>query len=186
MAVTWSRVYPSLPLIIGLAAAARPLLSPMPVLNDPDTYLHIGAGQWIMAHMALPLRDPFSHSMSGAPWSVHEWLAEIVLAGTYDLAGWVGIVLLTVGCYAAAIAILARHVLKHAEPLTAIIVVGASVAVTLPHLLARPHVLALPLLVLWGSAVFTARDRGRRPPLWLLPCMVLWANLHGSFIFGLA
>jgi hypothetical protein len=56
----------------------------------------------------------------------------------------------------------------------------------LPHLLARPHVLALPVLVAWCGALLVARDKGRGPPWAALPLMTLWANLHGSFMFGLA
>ena len=183
---SWLQLCPSLPLIVALAAAVRPLLAQLPLLNDPDTYLHVGVGQWIIANLTLPTHDPFSHSMSGAHWSVPEWLAEVVLASAYDLAGWIGIVLLTVACYATAIAIFARYLLRYIEPLPAIIAIAASVAVTLPHLLARPHILALPLLVLWCAAIIAARDAGRRPHLFLLGCMVLWANLHASFAFGLA
>jgi hypothetical protein len=186
MIVGRRRLLPSLPIIVGLAAAARPLLAPIPLFNDPDTYLHIGAGQWIIAHLALPIRDPFSHSMSGAPWSVPEWLGEVLLAGAYDIAGWLAIILLTASCYGAAMAILTRKVLVHAEPQSTLIVMAASVAVTLPHLLARPHALALPLLVIWSGGLFTARDAGRKPSLWLLTCMIVWANLHSSFLFGLA
>ena len=59
----------------------------MALLNDPDTYLHIAAGRWMLAHAALPVHDPFSHSLAGATWVPHEWLAEIILAVVYDLAG---------------------------------------------------------------------------------------------------
>ena len=71
---------PSWPLIIGLVFFIRALAQPMALLNDPDTYLHIAAGRWMLAHAALPVHDPFSHSLAGAVWVPHEWLAEIVLA----------------------------------------------------------------------------------------------------------
>ena len=59
-------------------------------------------------------------------------------------------------------------------------------AVLMPHFLARPHVITLPLLIFWTIQLLKARRDNRTPPLWLLPVMTLWANLHGSFIFGLA
>ena len=52
-------------------------------------------------------------------------------------------------------------------------------------LLARPHLLALPLIEAWTAGLLIAGERGRVPWL-MLPLMTLWANLHGSFIFGLA
>jgi hypothetical protein len=40
--------------------------------------------------------------------------------------------------------------------------------------------------VLWSGILLAARDADRPPPFAVLPAMVLWANLHGSFLFGLA
>jgi hypothetical protein len=52
--------------------------------------------------------------------------------------------------------------------------------------LARPHVLALPVMVAWAGGLVAAADRRGAPSFWLLPLMALWANLHGGFVFGLA
>jgi hypothetical protein len=176
----------SWPCIVAVVALARPLGAGLAVLNDPDTYLHVAAGQWMIAHAALPVRDPFSHTMAGARWVPHEWLSEVVLAGVYGLTDWPGVVVLTALCFAVALALLARALLRRWEPFSALIMVGLSGALLLPHLLARPHALALPVLVAWCAALVDARDEGRAPPLLALPLMVLWANLHGSFMVGLA
>ena len=63
--------------------------------------------------------------------------------------------------------------------------VAAALALTVPHLLARPHVLALPVMVAWVGGMIAAADRRGAPSFWLLPLMMLWANLHGGFVFGL-
>lgn len=182
------RLRPALswPCIVALAALLRPLATGVAVLNDPDTYLHITAGRWMIAHRALPMHDPFSHTLAGAPWVPHEWLAEIVLAGSYGLAGWPGLVLLTSLCFAGALALLTRALLRRWEPFSALITVGLSGALLLPHLLARPHALALPVMVAWSAMLIAAADDGRPPPPKALPLMTLWANLHGSFMAGLA
>jgi hypothetical protein len=177
---------PSWPLIVGLAALARALAQPMALLNDPDTYLHITAGRWMLSRLALPVQDPFSHSQAGAVWVPHEWLAEIILALVYGAAGWSGLALLTAACFAASAAFLTRYLLRYFEPFSALIAVTLGAALVLGHLLVRPHLLALPLLVIWSGELFAARDTRSAPPVWLLPLMALWANLHGSFMFGLA
>ena len=177
---------PSWPLILGLAALVRALAQPMALLNDPDTYLHIAAGRWMLAHLALPVQDPFSHSLVGAAWVPHEWLAEIILALVYDAAGWSGLVLLAAACFAASMALLTRYLLRYFEPFSALIAVTLGAALVLGHLLVRPHLLALPLLVIWSGELFAAADARSAPPAWLLPLVALWANLHGSFMFGLA
>ena len=53
-------------------------------------------------------------------------------------------------------------------------------------MLARPHVLVFPVLVLWADAIVRAAEERRAPSLAYLPLIALWANLHGSFTLGLA
>jgi hypothetical protein len=140
----------------------------------------------MLAHFALPVHDPFSHSLAGASWVPHEWLAEIVLALAYGAGGWSGLVLLGAACFAASMALLTRFLLRYYEPFSALIAVTLGAALVLGHLLVRPHLIALPLLVIWCGELFAARDSGTAPPAWLLAVILLWANLHGSFMFGLA
>ena len=177
---------PSWPWIVGLAALLRALAVPGPLLHDPDTYMHVAAGRWMLAHGALPFHDPFSYTYAGAPWVPHEWLAEIVLGGVFDLTGWTGVVLLTAISFALAMAVLMRLLLHRGDPFLALLLMIPSFGLLLPHLLARPHILALSLMVVWCGGMIAARDEGRAPALWLLPVMALWANLHAGFMFGLA
>jgi hypothetical protein len=180
------RLPPSWPWIIGVVAMLRALASPLALLHDPDTYLHIAAGRWMLAHRALPAADPFSYTMAGAHWVAGEWLGELILAAVYAGSGWGGIVVLTAMCFGVAIGLLAWFLSKRLEPLPAVIAALAGATLVLPHLLARPHILALPLMVLWCGAVLRARDADHRLPWVLLPVMTLWANIHGSFLFGIA
>jgi hypothetical protein len=94
-------------------------------------------------------------------------------------------VLLTIICFAVSLGLLTRFLLRWAEPFSALIAVALAAALVEGHLLARPHLLALPLLVLWSGMLFAARDTGSTPPFRLLPLMALWANLHDSYMFGL-
>ncbi len=53
--------------------------------------------------------------------------------------------------------------------------------------LARPHLLTLPAAgALWTAGLVRAREKDQIPSLLLLLVIPLWANLHGSFAFGLA
>ena len=66
------------PLFAAMLAAAVTMFAP-PVLNDGDTWWHLAAGQWILAHQQVPHVDPFSYTMRGHPWQAHEWLSEVEL-----------------------------------------------------------------------------------------------------------
>jgi hypothetical protein len=183
---SWQEWLPSWPWIVGMLAMLRALASPLALLHDPDTYLHIAAGRWMLAEGGLPTADPFSFTMAGGHWTPGEWLGEAALAAVYAAVGWRGVIALTAACFGLAVGLLCRFLCRRFDPLPAVVATLAGATLVLPHLLARPHVLALPVMVLWCGALFAARDDERGPPWLVLPAMVPWANLHGSFLFGVA
>ncbi len=175
----------ALPWLVGAAVYALLLMLGQQLLNDPDSYSHIAVGRWIMAHGAVPASDPFSFSMRGAPWISFEWLSEVIYAVVYALSGWAGVVVLAAAAIALAIGLLTRFLLRELAPTPALLMVIAAVVLTAPHMLARPHVLTLPIMVAWAAALVRCMDRRAPPPYWALPLLVLWANLHGSVVLAL-
>ena len=155
------------------------------VLGDGDTWSHVATGEWIIAHGSAPHVDPFSHSMAGEPWTAHEWLSEVLLSLVFRLGGWSGVALLTGAAAALAALVVGLSAARELRgaPLIATVAIGLSLLTA--NLLARPHVLALPIAAAWGAGLITARDRGRAPPLGLAALMTAWVNMHGGFIFGL-
>ena len=170
---------------VGLIFFLTVLVVGSKVLGDPDTYWHIGAGRWIIAHEAIPTTDPFSNSVAGTAWVPHEWLSEVILAAVYRYFGWAGIILLTALLAGVALGIFAHFILKWLEPLYSFIVVAMGFMLMAPHLLARPHILAMPLMIAFAGGLVLARERQVRPSLWLLPVILIWANLHGGFVVGI-
>ena len=156
------------------------------LLGDSDTFWHIAAGKWILDQHAFPSVDIYSFTKTGAPWISTSWLAQVLYAGSYDLAGWTGPVVLAAVSIAAAFALLAYILSRRIPWAYAIVVTLAALLLSTSHLLARPHVLALPVMVAWVNGLVSASDRREAPSFWLLPLIGLWANLHGGFVFGLA
>lgn len=176
----------SLPLIMALLAYIYLLSDPQTALIDGDTYWHIAAGRWILDHGVVPAQDVFSHTMQGRAWTAHEWLSEIILSSVHQMGGWTSLVALTGLAYAATVGLLMRALLRWLEPIYAALFTALAAIMTISHALARPHMLAMPILMLWVIALVVARDENRAPRLWLIPVMTLWANLHGSFTLGIA
>ncbi|HEX2559051.1 hypothetical protein [Phenylobacterium sp.] len=176
---------PSAPWLTGLLIYATLLFAPQ-TLNDGDTYWHLAAGEWMLAHGEVLHADPFSYTFAGKPWTTHEWLSEIVMGLVFRAGGWGGVMALTAAAAALAGALVAGYLRPRLGlvPLTLTLLLG--LACLAPGLLARPHVLAFPVLAAWAIALLRARDEGRAPSLLLLPLMAVWANLHGSFVLGLA
>jgi hypothetical protein len=175
-----------LPLLSALLVYAFALAAGARLLDDPDTYSHVAVGRWIIAHAAVPHVDVFSFSMYGTPWVADEWLSEVVLAEIQAHLGWEGLVLATALAFAVTLALLARALRRSLDPPYVAIAMIAAWGLSFPHLTARPHVFALPLLVIWTEALVVARQADRAPAPWLLAVMALWANLHGGFMLGLA
>ncbi|AEI76089.1 hypothetical membrane protein [Cupriavidus necator N-1] len=155
------------------------------LLVDADTFWHIAAGKWILANHAVPATDPFSFSFHGAKWVPHEWLAEVILGASHAWLGWTGPVLVTALATAVALTMLLRFLLRYIEPLHAFAGTALAFLTLAQHLLARPHALAWPLMVIWAAQLVLAREQGKRPSLWLPVVMLAWANLHGSFLLGI-
>ena len=167
------------PIAIGAAVSFAPQ-----VLGDGDTFWHIAAGRWMIAHGAVPTTDPFSFTFVGRPWVAHEWLSEVALGAAWLAAGWSGVMLLTGLAAAALAALMGGWLLRWLSPLSAIAALALGAACVAPGVLARPHFLALPLLALWTIGLLDARARCKAPPLALALVVALWANLHSSFLIA--
>jgi hypothetical protein len=176
-------------LCIGAGIYLLVLLGGDGLLRDPDSFWHIKVGQWILDHHALPHTDIYSFTRFGQPWISTAWLSQVLFALAYAQWAWAGPVVLTAIVIACSVAIfvhwlnrLGAHLEIPHSAFLAVLAFGASA----PHLLTRPHILALPVMVIWGGMLMAAADR-KSSPSWLwLPLMALWANLHGGFVLGLA
>ena len=156
-----------------------------PILNDGDTLWQIRTGEWILDHHAIPSIDPFSYTAGDQPWVAHEWLAETAMALAWRTAGMPGIMVLAAAATGLTAAILLHHLRRFLPGIYAVMGLIVALANAAPSMLARPHLIAWPCLVLWCGGLIAARANRAAPSFWLLPLMLLWVNLHGSFMIGL-
>jgi hypothetical protein len=152
-------------------------------MRNADLWWHLASGRWIVEHGAVPRVDPFSFSAHGQRWLNTEWLGDVLFqlwtaaAGLESLVYWLwGILLLT---YLLLFLLCTR---LGATALTSFLGASLAVAASAPFFEMRPHLysLLLAVVLLW---LLLLRRR-----LWPgLPVLfVVWANLHPSFVFGLA
>jgi hypothetical protein len=177
--------YPGPNVLVLTAAVYGMFLFAGRVLADGDTYWHIAAGNWMLAHRTVPHEDPFAFTTAGLTWVPHEWLGEIAMALAFRLGGWVGVVMLTAAAAALAIGMMARHLERWVDPLPAYALLMLTVLTLMPTMLARPHILALPVMEFWAARLIIARAEKQPPPFSLVLLMLLWTNLHGGFMIGL-
>jgi hypothetical protein len=171
------------PILVAAATFAIVAFTPA-LFNDGDTYWHIAAGLRMIADRAVLVRDPFSYTFANAPWNAHEWLSEVLMAGAWRASGWGGVALLFAAAAGLSAGLLAWHLGRWYATFSQLAILILCLACTAGSLLARPHLLALPLLELWTAGLVIARSQRRAPSWFLLPVMTLWANMHGGFVFG--
>jgi len=156
------------------------------LLNDGDTGYHIRAGEFILDSFTVPRYDMFSFISPALPWTAHEWLAEIIMALVHRAGGLTGVVvffaLLIAGTFHLYFKTLRR---ENGNIYIAILLMIMVIATSKIHLLARPHIFSLTIMVAWYFLLdsYQYQDRDR---LYILPfIMLLWVNLHGGYVVGL-
>jgi hypothetical protein len=157
------------------------------ISRDGDLGWHIATGQIILDTGSIPTQDLFSYTMRGQPFVPHEWLAEVIFALSYRLAGFDGVALVVAGVIGATFAGLALVMLRRGvNPLIVLPLVGLGLLASVAHWAARPHAFTFLFTLLWATVLEEHRRAaiGWRGLLILLPLMLVWANIHGAFIIG--
>jgi hypothetical protein len=161
-------------------ATARPL-------SDPDVYWHLASARWMVEHGELLTRDPFSHTELGTPYSVGEWLGQLVWYAAYRLDGWHGIVVLR-GLVVALTSFCLTLVtlLAQPRPAFAILPIGLGLFVSGPMWTERPHLFTFALASLFFLVLFAQHQGRAGRAIWALPPLsLLWSNLHGGYPVGI-
>jgi putative flippase GtrA len=154
------------------------------VLGDPDTPWHVATGRLVWDSMAMPHADTWSHTFAGQPWIARDWLSQVLLYLGFLAAGWPGTALVAWLAVALSLVITGRVLMQHASPLMVLCMGWMAFTTLHVTILARPHIVALPVLALWTAWLVQAASTTRRPPWLALGMMVLWSNLHAGFTIG--
>jgi hypothetical protein len=154
--------------------------------NDDDGYWHIKVGEWIVAHKDVPKTGIFSYTAANLPWVSHEWFSALLMYLVYSLAGWNGLILWVALSIVTTTLLLLNFLLKRTNANTSLIYVLLAYLLLSPHIVPRPHLFALPILIFWTIQLVEASDSKKTPPLALALLMTLWSNMHGGFLIGLA
>lgn len=165
-------------LLLLLVVGVKIGLSP---LQDNSFLTHLATGRLIFDRGGVPSVDPYSFTAHGDPWTVQSWGASVLYAGAERTVGLVGIRVIN----AAVIVALIGALWALAKPTASL--VGRAITVGLVVCMGTGLWVERPLLFgALGLALVLLAAEDRLDPRWLVPVMWLWANVHGSFPFGLA
>jgi hypothetical protein len=147
---------------------------------DPDFWLHLAAGQRMIADGAVIGRNLFSFTHPDHPWINVYWLWQLALAGCWSLAGAWGATLwrLALTFALAALVLSGLGARRPARGVGAFIVLLTGWLVMSPRLSDRPELASFVFL----AATLTLLRSGRL--WWCVPVQVVWANTQGYFYWG--
>ncbi len=175
----------------GTARAVRALVLPLFValvastlvirIADPDTFVHVAVGRWMLAHRAVPTHDPFSFASAG-PVRYVEVLADASFALVTALGGFVGLQLFHAALGAACLGLVVAR--SRGTSASRALVAALVLAASFSAMALKPQVFSYLLfagILLW---IDRAPSRDPRRLLGLPLLFVLWANLHRGGVFG--
>jgi hypothetical protein len=185
------RALPGLPSLTSLAFLAPVVLlywqvgGPSALLTDPNTGVHVRAGEWILSHHAMPLEDLFSFTLAGRAWCDWEWLTDVLYALLFRVPGLSAIVAFHLALLCLVSVILYRTARLRVGPTMAFAVTCLVMATTTIHWLARPHLFTWLFLAVFCFLLERAAVTGDFRRLFALPVLIiLWVNLHPGFVVG--
>lgn len=156
---------------------------------DPDLGWHLKVGEEIVHTGSVPHVNNFNYTFTGN-WVDHEWLINVVSYKIYDSFGYIALsiffVLIVIGSLILLNLFVRRFFNKTPEVVIALIQLFGVLA-SLPHFGIRIQEFSLLffILELWIIETYSQKKK-YKTLFWLLPLFYLWANIHGSFLFGLA
>lgn len=181
-----SRLTAAAPVVVLVILVLWQAFSQAGALESGDVFWHLRTGDLIL-ESGIPAADSFSWTAQGEPWQPNAWLSDVVWASLRSGFGLTAISFLRgVAVIGIALAVFWSARRRGAGP-------WASVSVgVVATLLINPFISERPLLVgfLLFPVLLALAQNYRTGSRWALAgavaVMVLWANLHGSFLTGVA
>jgi hypothetical protein len=173
----------------GLFVAAILIIIALPVtrtIQDPDFWWHLRAGQLIIQHGGLLGNDPFTYTVPGHHWTMHEWLNEVLFAIEYAIGG-LGLIVLILSAvtWAGLMCVIQKARLR--RPGRGVLGVGMLIAVVAGFPIWGPRVQMITFAFAALTLLLVERHlvRGGKAIWWLVPLFLVWSNFHSGFVIGL-
>ncbi len=152
-----------------------------------DLWGHLSYGKLIATSRLLPTTEPLMPLSKGEPMVDSAWLSQLIGYGTISTWGLAGVQGLSALCITAACALLLHRALMRTRSLF-----FATTAVVMflwldwaPLAVVRPQLAGLVCFLLLVHR--TTSRHPRAADWWFIPLLhCVWANLHGSFLVGIA
>jgi hypothetical protein len=171
--------------LLALVAAVGVLLRSTGAVEEVDLYWHLRVGEYFLHGKSFPHPDPFAFTLPDVHWHTTQWLSEALLAGTYDAAGFGGIVAVRLVLVVLLLGSLAWLLVRGSAGWSGPTVFAVTAVPLVEFVQDRPQLPSLLLMVWVAWVVREFLQRGVEPRrLVFVAVTYVWANLHGLFILA--
>ncbi len=164
--------------ILSAVAFVRPVM-------DPDYWMHVRVGAWIVEHGRLPAHDLFTYTVPDHRWVDHEYLSQLLIWALHVNFGPAAVSLVFGALTWAGMILVLAAARPSRQPY---VIVGLAVVLAAlaggPIWGPRPQMMTFLLAsleLLWLRRFVEGSSRAIR---WLPAVMALWGNLHGGWLIG--
>jgi hypothetical protein len=172
--------------IVALAAAGtlQTVLSRGSIIADAWYTL---VGGRMVSQEGLPHHDTLTVFAHGRQWVDQQWLGHLAFYELWNIGGWALTILSVVAMYGGAFAIAAVCARLHGASERSVSLIAPLCFITgLPNTVLRAQIPAYLLFALVVLLLLGDERQQSRLVFIVFPLLVLWANVHGSVVFGAA
>jgi hypothetical protein len=156
----------------------------VPTIPSSDMWWHLSTGRYILQNHTVPHADPFSSTIAGKPWTVHEWLSDVIFYFAYSIIGSAGLMLLT--ALVLTLAFWFAFQRSGGTLLARILALALGVWAASPIYSLRPQIFSYLLASIFLFVLSRYFECGSNKLLFLLPVLTIpWVNLHGGYVLGI-
>jgi hypothetical protein len=155
------------------------------LLSDADTGWHIKAGEFMLDTFSVLKHDIFSFTTPPLDWLNHQWLSEVIMALIHQSSGLTGIVIFFALIISFTYTLLFKLIQKdQGNIMIAVFIILLTVASSIFHWLARPHIFSLLFLTISYYLLDLFQYKHVNLLYFFPPMMFLWINMHSGFVSG--
>lgn len=152
-------------------------------LKDPDIWLHLKTGEYIVQHKAVPQTDIFSSTIANKGWIDHSWLVQVIFYLVFHFGGADNLIFLSAIIVTFAFLFLFFAAYTHRKYLVVYVsMLFLAIISTKLRFNIRPENFSILFFAIY---LLILSKQSRKSWIFLLPLVqVFWVNSHGFFILG--
>ena len=179
----WNIIEYALGLVVLITLLLYVYLNMCSELRDPDIWLHLKTGEYIVQHRTIPYRDIFSSTVLGKQWIDHSWLLQVLFYLVFHLGGPDNLIFLSAITVTVSFLLLFFCVYKQRQHLAIIV---STLFITIFASRIRFNIRPENLSIFFFSLYLLLLTRHiSKKWIFLLPlAQLIWVNCHGFFILG--